>query len=360
MIEKCVLFSLLSFTLEMFSPPVNLLYPSSSVHRRPTHLSHPSQSVYFSVTPALVRPATRAVQVGRNFPLSRQLTGKVQVLSGWRFFQGVEAACDSIEVFESLDAQLTPDGPLWTRWWFSLLNALALLGAAAASYRYYTVRKNRIEHALVERRRMMDEERVRISRDMHDNLGSSLTKIALFADIVRQDLESKGGEGLRRAEIISRTAREVLYSMNEIIWSLDPRNDTVSSLAGYMRHYAAELLEARNVRFITTEPRIEHDIGLSAEFRRNVYLLFKESIHNLVKYAQATEAEFRFDVTDHQLTLVVRDNGVGFDEDSVCRKGQGLKNMKSRARDIGGELTITSRKGSGTEICFRVPLPGPA
>jgi signal transduction histidine kinase len=217
----------------------------------------------------------------------------------------------------------------------------------------------------LDRQLMLERERARISQDMHDDVGASLTRISMMSDLVktRNDVGSGARQWLGQ---ISDTSRGLMEEMNQIIWALNPKNDNLEGLVAYVRRFAFEYLEPTAVACVFDLPEIRPDRALSVEVRRNVYLVVREAIHNVVKHAGATNViisltphpplleekgtqEERSLTADHFI-ITIRDNGKGFDSDKLEFPGNGLVNMKKRMNDIGGDLLIRSKAGEGTEI----------
>jgi signal transduction histidine kinase/ligand-binding sensor domain-containing protein len=263
---------------------------------------------------------------------------------------------DNVASVQPAVVEFTIEPPFWATWWFRAMNVAVLLAMGGGGYRYIVHRKLRRQQTIIERQKMMAEERLRISQDVHDSVGSSLTKIALLGEIIERATESAPPEAKERAGIISSTARGTLDEINEIIWSINPKHDSLEGLLSRMRSFAADLFETKGLKYTLGMPEPTKGVILSPDFRRNVFMVFKESIHNLVKYAHATQAEVKVELVDQQLSFSVKDNGVGFDDDSMVRKGHGLENMRARAEKIGGQLNINSEKGRGTEVQFLVKL----
>jgi signal transduction histidine kinase len=201
----------------------------------------------------------------------------------------------------------------------------------------------------LDRQLMLERERARISQDMHDDVGASLTRISMISDLVknmtgiREDARQWLGQ-------ISGTSREVTEEMDQIIWALNPKNDNLDGLASYIRRFAFEYLEPTPIECIFDFPEEMPDKALSVEVRRNVYLVVREALHNVAKHSGATKVEISLVLNEHGFRIFIKDNGNGFETEKLEFKGNGLVNMKKRMNDIRGEFVIRSKVGKGTEI----------
>lgn len=206
----------------------------------------------------------------------------------------------------------------------------------------------------LDRQLMLERERARISQDMHDDVGASLTRISMMSDMVRNMTDIREDARLWLGQI-SGTSREVTEEMDQIIWALNPKNDNLEGLAGYLRRFAFEYLEPTPIECVLNFPDGMPMMALSVEVRRNIYLIVREALHNVVKHSGATKAEISMVLNEHGFKLSIKDNGSGFEADKLEFRGNGLVNMKKRMNDIGGDILIHSIAGEGTEIeltCF--------
>ena len=247
--------------------------------------------------------------------------------------------------------------------WFRLVSVLAavvLVGALgwSASRRQY-----RRELARLQARQALEAERTRISRDMHDEVGASLTEIAILSELAQRDLLHTSGDGAPSTERLRRiadTSRAMLDAMGEIIWAINPQHDRLDRLTAYLREHAARALEGVDLHVRLLFPADVPPLVVSAEFRRNVFLVLKEALHNLVRHAGAHTATVRLELDGDTLVLTVQDDGCGLPEDSAPRPsgrgGNGLGNMAHRAREIGGTLTLDAAPDRGTRLTLRAPL----
>lgn len=246
--------------------------------------------------------------------------------------------------------------PIWQRWWFRLL-ALVLVGLpifAVLRYRYQKMKAIRdAETALRKNReeRLVELERVRkrIATDLHDDIGSSVSLIHFYSEVVRRRIDSKDREIAEPLEMISSSSQELLGSMSDIVWAINPQRDHLSDLIQRMRRLASDAFAATGIEFRFQASGNEADVRLGADVRREVFLIFKESVNNLVKHSGCTSADIEFDLLDDLLRLTVKDNGRGFDARAES-EGQGLSSITERAKSLGGQIEITSAPGEGTTV----------
>lgn len=198
-----------------------------------------------------------------------------------------------------------------------------------------------------------NDERVRISADMHDELGSGVTAIRLLSEIAIKKTKENPVEEILK---ISNNANELMSKMNGIIWSMNPGNDTVSSLVSYIRSYASEYLDNFSIDYHMKVPESLPETEVSGEKRRNIFLVIKETLNNAMKHSGATDVDIIIHFDGH-LHIEIRDNGKGMDYEKLNQYGNGLKNMKRRMENIGGSFEIISGNDVvGTITKLTVPL----
>lgn len=193
--------------------------------------------------------------------------------------------------------------------------------------------------------------RNKIASDLHDDVGSTLSSIAIFSDIARQ--QSK--EVIPMLDTIGENSRSMLDAMADIVWTIHPENDQFEKIILRMRNFAYQLLGAKKIDFVFTVDDSMTQLKLPMEVRKNLYLIFKEATNNMVKYSHAEKAHISIKEDKKKLVMTVQDNGKGFDVHQLT-EGNGLKNMKKRAEEIGGQLWIESRKDEGTTIRLKVAV----
>ncbi len=190
------------------------------------------------------------------------------------------------------------------------------------------------------------EERQRISADMHDELGSGMTAIRLMSEIARNKMKENTPIEIEK---ISRSADEVLNKMNAIIWSMNSGNDSVDNLVSYIRAYALEYFEGTPITCRIFTPENINQRELSGDKRRNIFLCVKETLTNVLKHSKASEVRIYF-VTEDVLTIKIADNGVGIDLQKLRQFGNGLKNIAKRMESIGGHYQIENKEGTVTTL----------
>lgn len=243
--------------------------------------------------------------------------------------------------------------PIWQRWWFVTLSLLLMTAIVYAIYRYRV-------------RRIIELERVRtrIATDLHDDMGASLSQIAILSEVVGQRVEEDNSPVREPMMLIADTSREMVGSMSDIVWAINPERDHLRDLVQRMRRFAGDILNARDIDFRFLAPAAERDLKLGADLRREIYLIFKESINNLVKHSGGTEAEMEFKVERGWIIIRISDNGRGFDVKDASEKGyeggggHGLNSLRRRAAALGGSYSIESSPGQGTSVTLSVPLSG--
>ena len=191
-------------------------------------------------------------------------------------------------------------------------------------------------------------ERLRIAEDLHDDFGSGLSKISLLSEVAKRKAPISG-----ELDKISAAAKELLLKMSEIVWALNHQNDTLFSLASYIRRYAVGFFEDSDIVCHFDIPELPA-APLSGEFRRNIFLVVKETLHNTLKHAHASQVDIQFSLQHEMLEINIQDNGRGFDAAATGNAGNGLHNMEKRMQQSGGTFQVrgTPEKGTMTRICL--------
>jgi len=201
---------------------------------------------------------------------------------------------------------------------------------------------------------LLERERSRIARDLHDQIGANLTQVALLGEMAEAD-KALPEEVEQHAQQISATARETTRSLDEIVWALNSSNDTLASLANYACKYAQDYFALAGVSFRAELPAVP-PTPILPEVRHNVFLAFKEAVNNVVKHAHATEARVKLQLEPEKIILTVTDNGLGLGDLSGKQLRNGLKNMRKRLADVGGEFDLAPGAQGGTVVKLIVPL----
>ena len=200
---------------------------------------------------------------------------------------------------------------------------------------------------------------MRIAQDLHDDIGASLTHIALLSELAQKDF-NKPIQAKAHLDQIFRSARTVIRSLDEIVWALNPKNNTLELLVVYLCTYAADYLRSASIRCRLDMPEDVPILPLPSEVGHHLYLAVKETLHNVVKHANATEVWLRLRFAEATITLTIEDNGQGFQMgDQVPPDADGLGNLSRRLGKIGGQCEQRSEQGKGTTTTFTIPLKHP-
>jgi len=247
--------------------------------------------------------------------------------------------------------------PVWQRWWFVTLLCLAAAGII------YLLHHNRVT-------RLLELERIRsrIATDLHDDVGASLSHIAVLSEVATSEVArlnlAPDGQRLYQPLLrIGSVSRELIDSMSDIVWAISPRKDRLGSLTERMREFAGEVFGSRNIDFHFDAAGIDPEMRFDPDVRRQVFLIFKEGVHNIVRHAASTRVVCDFRIERRQLVLRLTDNGRGFAPNAAngsVSDGHGLLSMQRRAQILGGSLDVAGELDRGVTIVLRVPLDRPA
>jgi signal transduction histidine kinase len=224
----------------------------------------------------------------------------------------------------------------WQQWWF---RGLAAVVAAGAIWTIHLVRVSRL--------RELERLRLRIARDLHDDVGTNLASVAVMAEVMKTHSSPKDAIELRRL------ALGTIDSLRDIVWLLDSGHDTLGDLVARMRDMAGKLLPGVQMDFSARVPN--PGVHLPPKFRRNMLPIFKEALHSVAAHSQASGIQIVLDCDPRRLNLKVTDNGIGFVESGIT-PGNGLRNLRTRAAELKGAVEIRSRTGTGTTVVLEVPL----
>ena len=257
--------------------------------------------------------------------------------------------------------------PLWRTEWALAIYGLTAVILVAGTARLVSNRRLRRRLAVLAQQQAMERERMRIAQDMHDEIGSKLTKISFMSERAKGELQGQEPVA-RKLNSIANTSRDLLQSLDEIVWAVNPHNDTLEHLAAYLGHYATEYLQNTAVECELHIPQGLPHHPLSAEARHNLFLAFEEALNNVLKHGRATRARVDMQAEPGQFEIRVEDNGCGFDVEAITsakhdpaalmekRIGNGMQNLQQRLADVGGTCNIRSQPGQGTTVSFSVPL----
>ena len=267
-------------------------------------------------------------------------------------------ACNEDHVWNETGATLavTVLPPYWQTWWFITLTSLFVLGLIVGSVHYISTQK--LQRQLLEMRQQeaLEKERARIARDLHDQLGANLTQVTLLGEMAESDKEIPS-EVESHARQICQTARETTHALDEIVWTVNPSNDTLDGLVNYVCKYAQEYFALAGLRYRLEVPPQLPATPISPELRHNAFLATKEAVNNVVKHAQASAAWLRLRLEPGRFVLEVEDNGRGLSPEAREKGRNGLHNMRKRMEDVGGTFELGPGAEGGTRVRLSAPLP---
>lgn len=229
-------------------------------------------------------------------------------------------------------------------WWF--LTAIAVL-AVGGIYLFHRYRLQR----LLEVHRL----REKVARDLHDDVGSTLTSINILSEVAKKDLQEDQTIVQNYLDRIGKNSSQMMQAMDDIVWSIKPDNDQLHKIVARMREHASSVLDPLQIQYSFEADESKRTIKLDMEQRRNLFLIFKETLNNISKYAEATQVHITIQGEASTIDLMVKDNGKGFDT-SETQSGNGLLNMAQRSQVLGGQLMISSTLGIGTTVQLKLHL----
>ena len=271
-------------------------------------------------------------------------------------------ACNKDGVWNEVGASsvmyLTPY--FWETGWFSALFVVVLIGGVIAVTSFLSRRRLDARVRELERERTIERERERerkrISADLHDEIGSGLTQISMLSNAVKRQMPTEE-PARKHVETISSTAQDVVRSVGNIVWALNPENDTLGNFLAYTREYTSGYFSGSGINVHSTFPNLLSEslaeCHVTATFRRNMFLVVKEALANILKHAagaSVVELQANYDEPSQALTIQISDNGKGMADTQGREFGNGLKTMRQRVEDLGGEFIITSSSGAGTVL----------
>jgi ligand-binding sensor domain-containing protein/signal transduction histidine kinase len=263
------------------------------------------------------------------------------------------AACnaDGIWSGQPTALKITVEPYFWETWWFQTTAGAAILGLIAAMVRSAERRR----YARLEMQHAIEKERLRISKDIHDDIGGILTQVSQISDLGQSETENQ--HTLKSHFVrIGHQARAAVQGLDEIVWATNPKNDNLSRFAEYVSRFADEYFENSNIRCWQEVPTDLPNLPLRSNVRHNVFLAIKEAFTNILKHSGATEVWLRLTLKDGEVTIEIEDNGRGFTDKTVTEGGNGLGNMKTRLEECAGQINFASAPSAGTKIRFSFPL----
>lgn len=245
--------------------------------------------------------------------------------------------------------------PFYATAWFRLLGAGLLTAALLGGVRYLSWRKMQLEMQRLERRRAVEEERTRLARDIHDEMGSRFTQISLLAG--RALIAAPADESVREPiRNINGAVKELASALEEIVWAANPKHDTVEGFSNYLAQYTGAVLRDARLRCRLDIPTKLPERTLPSGVRHRLMMAVKEALNNALKHAHATEVSVRLALDGPRLLVTVSDNGRGFDPGTV-KHGNGLDHLQRRMEEVGGTCGVEAQPAGGTRIRLTVPLP---
>jgi signal transduction histidine kinase len=269
-------------------------------------------------------------------------------------------ACNNDGVWNQTGAPLAlvVQPHLWQTWWFApccWVGGLSSIGAATLTG---LRRRHRARIQTLERERLVERERGRIARDLHDDLGSGLTDIGTTSALA-QDHSVPPDEAREYLREISQRSTDMVGALDEIVWAINPKNDDLGSLATYFSQFAERFVRLTSLRCRFEISEALPPLPLDAEQRHSLFLAFKEALQNAVKHSAGSSLRVSISVEGLKLVIIVEDNGRGFVPGTPEPGADGLRNMRERLEQLGGQCDIASTPGQGTRVKFTVPVkPG--
>ena len=258
--------------------------------------------------------------------------------------------------------QLVVQPFVWQTWWFKAGIGAFVILIVVIGVRQVERWRAQIQLERVEQKHAVEHERNRIAKDIHDDLGANLTQIVFLSQ--RAEGASHDQKEVEHwLHKIPATARRTIQSLDEIVWAINPKHDSLESLANYISQFAQEHLRLAGIRCVLDVPTVLPHVPLSAEVRHNLLLSVREAVQNVVAHAAATETTVALQLDEEKLTITVKDNGRGFDTSQKSDHGNGLANMRRRIEDMGGSFALNSKPGAGTAMqltLLRIKLSGRA
>ena len=244
--------------------------------------------------------------------------------------------------------------PLWDMPLFWPAVLAAAVGASLGVSRYLAWYRMRREVALLRQQRALEQERVRIAQDIHDDLGARVTQIALLSGIA-QDNAALPQNARAEFSQVSRLTRELISALYETVWAVNPENDNLDALGNYLCQMVNDLCNQARLRCRLEVVELPRHIQVSSQIRHNITMAAKEAVHNVIKHAHAAAVTLRAGFDGDILFICIQDDGCGFDSASPAA-GNGLRNIKQRLADIGGTCRVSTQPGGGTRVDLTLPI----
>ena len=280
-------------------------------------------------------------------PPRNQRSVNYAALAGGRYRFLVKAVnAEGLESASPAEIEFTVLPPVWKRWWFESLAVALAAALVLAAHRYRVTQMVNLERM-----------RTAIATDLHDDIGAGLSQIAILSEVARVGGNGQGrpGEPLER---VATLARELVDSMSDIVWSIRSEPHGMDSLIPRMREFGLDLFASQGIEFELRTPQTGEDVQLTLQARRQIFLVFKECLHNAFRHSRCTAVVAGLNVADREIVLSVEDNGVGLSPGEKApglTGGTGIPNMRRRAESLGGRMELTSKPGEGCRVAIRIP-----
>ncbi len=255
----------------------------------------------------------------------------------------IKATNNKVEWTSETTMKVHVEGPIWIQWWFI---ALCLSFCFLVVYSFYRLR--------LTQQKNMQAIRNKISRDLHDEIGSALGSISIFSTAAEMMKENQYSEIMSTLGQIGSGARNAMENMSDIVWAINPSNDTFKNLMERLQIYAYKILEAKNINLKFEIPETLYNTKLTLQQRRNIYLILREAVYNVAKYSKANNCTITAELADKKINLQIKDDGHGFDVISKSLGGNGFTHMKQRAEELNAVFSVFSEKLSGTVLTLQL------
>ena len=324
-------------SLESLNSPVELTYDHNYVaidFAAPAMVLQPNNTFLYKM-----EGFDREWKIAAQYPsaeYSNLPPGKYRFLLKYRNTDGQESSNATIIPFI-----IHP--PFYLRWWFITI-AIGLVGAVI--YLLHRIRVNKLV--------TMEKVRIHIARDLHDDMGSTLSSINILSLMSSKTVEKEPAKTKEYLARIGTYSQRMMDSMDDIVWSINPLNDDMARVVARMREVAATCLEPKDIEYRFYIDETVNHLKLEMSKRRDLFLIYKEAINNMAKYSECTKAVIHVTAKKGRLIMHIEDNGCGFDE-TIMNDGNGLINMRKRAEGLKGRFTIHSSIGNGTELTLNIP-----
>ena len=268
-------------------------------------------------------------------------------------FRLSELSVFGVPVGPELTVALRVPPPYWRTPWFWSVVAASLAILFVLTFRYYSWRRMRRAMAILQQQHALEQERLRIAQDIHDDLGARITQISIVSGMAQKDA-SASDKARADFDRISAMSRHLVSALYETVWAVNPENDNVEAVGTYLCQRINELCVQAGLRCRLNVSSLPHDVEVSSRARHNLSMAANEAVHNVIKHANATLVTVKITFENDMLTVLIADDGRGFRQDAPPSTGYGLTNMQRRMREIGGTCEVKGGDGTGTSIQFQL------